>query len=525
MKKVYVVLYILIAVLILDSVFSFVFKNMTYVIITSLIALVISVLVLVFSYLYVLKPLKRFQNMTKSSEKLDLVRLSEVDQSANLKMLGLKVGVIFIEIRKKLQELFDRMTRYVLDNSTISRNLSGFSRDFGQMSDSLKNSNASIQNISAAIEELNASIEEISSSSQTLAKSAQELSETSFGISDNASKGESALKNTDEKMNDFKFKVKQISDQAGVLTNYVNVINQAVEIISSISDQTNLLALNAAIEAARAGDAGKGFAVVADEIRKLAEESKNAALKIGDNIKDVVSGIDDISKNISNVNEQLEQILKLNSTTTSTVISILDSVKSMNSPISGIAASSEELSASSQEMTATSKNITDMSTEVNATMSILDSKLSNVSNKLEELVVESQKSIEDTGNVLNSFHQYEIYSNADYAKELVDAIAAHKSWIEKLESALQNEKMVDIEKDARRCKLGITLNYLNPPDEIKDDIKKAEELHANVHAYGAKVLSAIESGNISSARESFNHAKSSADELIKLIEAIAKKLR
>ena len=57
-------------------------------------------------------------------------------------------------------------------------------------------------------------------------------------------------------------------------------IGTIVQTITGIAEQTNLLALNAAIEAARAGDSGRGFAVVAEEVRKLADESQQAAAAI-----------------------------------------------------------------------------------------------------------------------------------------------------------------------------------------------------------------------------------------------------
>ncbi len=102
-----------------------------------------------------------------------------------------------------------------------------------------------------------------------------------------ADEGASAIAEATEAMQAVQASSSEVTSVIRELGAKSDQIGGIVETITGISEQTNLLALNAAIEAARAGEQGRGFAVVAEEVRKLAEESQEAARSISTLISEI----------------------------------------------------------------------------------------------------------------------------------------------------------------------------------------------------------------------------------------------
>ncbi|MBQ9549988.1 MAG: methyl-accepting chemotaxis protein [Lachnospiraceae bacterium] len=281
--------------------------------------------------------------------------------------------------------------------------------DFGNLGDSLKEMKLSVgaligavkgqaddieeavESINESVGELNSSIEDVAMSVGALASgmdetaaSATEIKETSELIKNStedmarrAEEGANEVKaisdrstRTAEETNRRQRNVKSLSDEiSGRLSKaledakVVKEIDVLTESIMAITNETNLLALNAAIEAASAGEAGRGFAVVADEIRSLAEQSKDAVVKI-QNVTQAVTGSvgnlsEDSGKLLNFVETDVAEMLEDFSATTeqygkdvqymdSLVSGFADTASELNQQIMGILNSIDGISDASQ---------------------------------------------------------------------------------------------------------------------------------------------------------------------------------
>ncbi len=185
--------------------------------------------------------------------------------------------------------------------------------------------------------------ESISSMMKKVDTNMQEVVESFVEASSKAEEGNEVINKGINQMTTIRenfASVIQAIDNLGIKSKEIMNI---VEMITRIAKQTNLLALNAAIEAARAGEQGRGFTVVAGEVRKLAEQSSNAAKDIGGLIYSIQTEIDHTEEIIQAVNQDVELGESMIADAGETFDGIFHNIEDVSNQVMTMSASMEEV--------------------------------------------------------------------------------------------------------------------------------------------------------------------------------------
>lgn len=163
-----------------------------------------------------------------------------------------------------------------------------------KISDGARSQADSTADARSSVVMINNQIDQIIGEVDTMAENAAEMSRKE-------KESEAIIRELSESSDHTKVSVSKATQQISLMSDAINDIKSAVELIQAIADETDLLALNANIEAARAGEAGRGFSVVADQISKLAIQSNDSSR----DIERVIEKILEISEKAVSVMEEV----------------------------------------------------------------------------------------------------------------------------------------------------------------------------------------------------------------------------
>ncbi|CAD5355440.1 Methyl-accepting chemotaxis protein I (serine chemoreceptor protein) [Enterobacter cancerogenus] len=237
------------------------------------------------------------------------------------------------------------------DLSDMPPDVVRFNREIGQLSDSIRTMQRGLQALVTQVSDATSSMVEnigaLAQGNEALyhqsARQAKELEEVTAHIatfethvegntgyaklaSSRADEARQAAAGGDRMMSTVNASMQAIVDRSAEMRGIVAMID-------NVAFQTNILALNAAIEAAHAGNQGRGFAVVAREVGLLARKSSHSTQTIQELINHSLQGIEDGSKAVSRLEDNLQQVTGLVATLSSLLSDISSATLSQGESI------------------------------------------------------------------------------------------------------------------------------------------------------------------------------------------------
>ncbi|OWA34555.1 hypothetical protein B9G55_15145 [Saccharibacillus sp. O16] len=349
------------------------------------------------------RPINKLVNATQKVAEGDLTEEFVLQRQDEL---GTLAGS-FNTMRGNLETLIHQISSSSKVFSETAGNINQSSNEMGasshQVALSMNSVNEGVSEVVVSIADSTSSIVEVNEELAKVTGEVTGMQQMVHAVSSHSKDGQVLVEKTLSQMNVIQQEMKQSQDAAVQLDTRSKEISDFITVITHIATQTNLLALNASIEAAHVGEHGRGFAVVAGEVKKLAEQSSEAANSItelihstqvdsqsvlssieqgsqavekgqqwihemSENFNTIFNGVSSFSAQIGHLKQSLDKTDRSFELITDSMQKISGITEEQSAGYEEVGAAIEEQSATIQEIAGAIRNLSQMADELQASV-------------------------------------------------------------------------------------------------------------------------------------------------------------
>lgn len=355
---------------------------------------VIAILVLVglmyFVLQYMLKKLPYLSTMINTIGTGDLTPRLSIESNDELGTIAREMNKMLDSICHIIGKVHTEAEKLAVSSEELSISVSQSAQAANQVATSITQVAGGTENQVIVVDNTAHVVEHMSDGIRYVANCTDQVAESSAQAAEKAKAGALSIEKAVSQM----LMVEQtVNSSAGVVTKLgerSKEIGQIVDTISGIASQTNLLALNAAIEAARAGEQGRGFAVVAEEVRKLAEQSQDAAKRIAELISEIQGETNDAVVAMDRGTQEVKVGTEVVNTAGSAFGDIAEIVTHVSGQVTEITAAIHRVVSDSQQIVTAVREINDLSKEAAGEAQTISAAIEEQSASMQQMEIASK---------------------------------------------------------------------------------------------------------------------------------------